>query len=77
MRDFFKESLCHAKVDYCIKPNLADKEAQIGFPVMSHSVVSSKVKMHKKEICVLDSAQTHIVGHVKHVKILRNAAAYW
>ena len=30
-----------------------------------------------KEICVLDSAQTHIVGHVKHVKILRNAAAYW
>ena len=31
----------------------------------------------KKEICVLDSAQTHIVGHVKHVKILRNAAAYW
>ena len=30
-----------------------------------------------KEICVLVSAQTHIVGRVKHVKILRNAAAYW
>ena len=36
----------------------------------------SRVKRHKKEICVLDPAQTHIVGHVKHVKILRNAAAY-
>ena len=42
---FFKDSRCYAKVDYCIKPHLADKEAQIRFPVMSHSVVSSKVKV--------------------------------
>ena len=45
LRDFFKESLCYAKVDYCLEPHLDDKEAQIRFPVMSHSVVSSKVKV--------------------------------